>query len=305
MPKQKWFLVALLAAVLVSPNAMLLRYTVGTWDPYFMNLFRTGIGAIVLLPITIRYFHMFRGAVLKKVLIICTAAATVVTANALALQHGPASYFGLIALLSPLILVWFAARLTHEHITKRALAGITLAAAGALVIVLLPIALSQRQEFVFYPLATLFALISVVMVPLWTVESKMANQDHSVPIFALLGIGNIVAALVSLVLWRLIGSGQVPSFHAPAVSAVLYSALISAILSRALMVKSYEHVGAAVNSSLAYVSTLLAILLPVVFLHETLSVEMVVGGSLILLGVFVAEHHKSPHHKHHHILTGQ
>lgn len=294
-----------MASVLVAPNAMLLRYAVGTWDPFFINFFRSGLGTIILLPVVVRYVHLFRGRVKRHLLIIAGSSATVMTTNALALQHGPASYFGLMSLISPLLLVWFAAKLTHERISKRAIAGIMLAACGALVIVLLPIAVSQQQHFVFYPLATLFALMSVFLVPLWTVESKIANEKHHIPIFAVLGLGNIAATGVSFILWQTIGRGTVPVMHTGALGAVVYSGIISALVSRALMVKSYEHVGAAVNSSLAYMSAFLAIILPVIFLHEKLSVEMVVGGALIFLGVYVAEHHKSAHHKHHHMLMGQ
>ncbi len=289
--------------LLIAPNPMLMRFALDSWDPYFLNTFRFGLGALVLSPIIIRNLRAFSGKGLRPTVIVCIAVAFAATFNVLALKHGPASYVGVVSLISPIVLVVYAAKLTHEKFSSRAIAGITLAAIGAIVIILLPIAIAQKNAFVFYPLATLFAILASFILPLVTVEMKIANQDQHVPVFALIGLAALCGALVSLVLWKIIGSGALPPMHAAQTIAVLYSALVAAILSRALIILSYERVGAAVNSSLTYMAALLAVVLPVIFLHEKLSIEMVVGGALILSGVYLTEHHKSTHHKHHHIVS--
>jgi len=81
--------------------------------------------------------------------------------------------------------------------------------------------------------------------------------------------------------------------------AVGYSGIVVALIGRALNVWSYERVGGAVMSALGYLETFVAILIPVVVLNEKLSPEMVIGGVLILFGVYIVEHHKHPHAKHH------
>jgi drug/metabolite transporter (DMT)-like permease len=90
-----------------------------------------------------------------------------------------------------------------------------------------------------------------------------------------------------------------------------YSALIVTFISRGIALKCYEHTGASVKGGLLYLETLLAIALPLIILGEHLSIEMISGAMLILVGVFLAEsggkHHLlklgfrwHPHHFHHH-----
>jgi drug/metabolite transporter (DMT)-like permease len=93
--------------------------------------------------------------------------------------------------------------------------------------------------------------------------------------------------------------------------AVGYSSIMVSYFSRSLAVKSFEHTGAAVKGGLSYLETLLAIALPLIIIGEQLSVEIMAGALLILVGVFLAEsggkHHlfklgfkEHPHHLHHH-----
>lgn len=83
------------------------------------------------------------------------------------------------------------------------------------------------------------------------------------------------------------------------VGAVLYSALVVALLVRALNVKVYEHIGSAAQGGLSYAEAILAIIIPILVLGEQLSIEIVIGGGLILLGLFVLENHHQWRHREH------
>lgn len=302
--KQKWFLIAVFAMLLAAPNFMFMRFALDTWDPFFMNFVRFGITSLVTLPILLRHIHKFRGRKLRLASIAALATAGSATATAIALENGPASYVAVIALISPIALVWWSIKLTHERISRRAIAGITLAAIGAMSVVLLPLALAHDAPFVFYPISTIFALFAACVIPLAMVEMRIANQKYKVPIYALFGMVNVFGAVVSLVLWQTLESGATPPMEPAGWAAVLYSAVVVALLSRVLIVLSYKHVNTAVHSTLSYTGTLLAVLLPVAFLNEKLSLTTVIGGILILFGVYLTEHHKSRRHKqHHHHIT--
>ncbi len=121
---------------------------------------------------------------------------------------------------------------------------------------------------------------------------------------ALMNISAWVVAFISVVIlfcMTIFFNATFDNPDKPAVIAIFYSAIAVALLSRALGIKSYEFIGAARTSALAYLETFLAILIPIIVLKEQLSIEMIIGGGVILTGVFIVEHHKSIHHKHHFI----
>jgi drug/metabolite transporter (DMT)-like permease len=205
----------------------------------------------------------------------------------------------IITLLTPIIFIIYAAKLAGERFSAQSLAGISLAAAGGLVLVAAPIALHQGGEFVFYPTGTALTLLNTVTFPLSIIYFARANKA-GVPMTALMGI----SASMTLVLSFAVVVATSTALTAPTpgfVAAAAYSGIMVAVVSRALNIASYERIGAVVSSALGYLESLIAIIIPVLVLDEQLSKEMVVGGALILLGVFVVEHHKSRHHKHHHV----
>ena len=104
-----------------------------------------------------------------------------------------------------------------------------------------------------------------------------------------------------MLLFKITSSGDM-QLSAVAIATAVYSGVAVLLIARSLNVVTYEHIGSAVVGALDYLEKLLAILIPVVILHETLSVEMVLGGALILCGVYMAEHHKVNTHKQHHFM---
>ncbi len=204
-------------------------------------------------------------------------------------------------LLCPIIFVIYSARFTGERISRRARLGISLSALGAATIVLLPVALGQRGEFEFFPLATLLAIIVCVIYPLSTVDSKRLNTTFRIPMFAILGVISWVVTIVNLVIWWMTGMNLPSAVSKAAIAGILYAAIFSALIARALTVWSYEKIGSASISALIYFESLLSVLIPIFFIGEALSLEVAVGGILILLGVFVVEH-RHDHAYHHKIL---
>jgi drug/metabolite transporter (DMT)-like permease len=81
--------------------------------------------------------------------------------------------------------------------------------------------------------------------------------------------------------------------------AVVYSAICVALIARLLNVMSYERLGSVVTAGLSYIENLLAILLPLLILGEIITLELIAGGLLILVGVYIAEtQHHSKKHRH-------
>ena len=303
---RSWFLLGLLGCLLAAPNATIIKYVTGSLSPFLFNSIRFGLLAILTLPFLYQARRKFSAKNLRYVMLAGLFMAAAVVFYVQAIAYSQASYVVILSLLTPIVFVLYATRMTNEKVNLRSAAGIALAAAGAFTIVALPIALKQQASFHFYPLATLFVLINVFTFPLMIIYSKKSNES-GLPLTAILNIVAWWVFVLNLIIY-LVSSWKSPS---PVIISwqvwvgIIYSGAIVAFTARWLNVASYEHIGAAVSSALAYLETLIAIIIPVVILHETLSTEMVVGGALILLGVYLVEHHKSKHNKHFNFLRNQ
>lgn len=295
-----WFWVAAVATLVGAPNATVIRFAVDEADPFYWTMTRFALIAMVCLPFILASRKVFRRREARIALIKASISLTVgVLTFAFAIFHSQASYISIISLLTPIVFVVLSSRMVGERIKAKAVAGLALAASGAMLLVVLPIALSDSATG-FYPLATILGLINCVAYSLGIIYLRKANEAGvSMPVT--IGTTSTVIALVSLGLLVLFGDTSRMPIEASYWLAVGYSALAVGLLHRILSVLSYEHIGSVMISALGYFEIMLAILIPVFVLNEKLSPEMVVGGALILFGVYVVESHKYPHAKHHFI----
>lgn len=299
----KWFLVGLLSVFLAAPNSTFTKFGTDSVNPILYVGLRFFVIGIVTLPFVIKAKDNLTRSNVKHTLISAVGMTVAVTSYVGAISLSQASYVSIITLITPIFFIIFSNKLTGEKISRRAIFGITLAMLGAMIVVLLPIAIRQSGDFVFYPLATLLALINTIAFPITIIYYRKAN-DEGVPIMALMNISAWVVTFISVLILFFMTIFLGTTFDSPdkpAIIAVFYSAIAVALLSRAMGIKSYEFIGAVRTSALAYLETFLAILIPILVLGEKLSIEMIIGGIVILMGVFVVEHHKSIHHKHHFI----
>ena len=175
--------------------------------------------------------------------------------------------------------------------------GVTLAALGGCVLVLLPLA-DASGGAQFYPLATVLMLMNCLSYPIALLTLKKANET-GLSMISLIGLSSLVVAAISAALLLTIG-GDVTAPSGTEWFSIVYSGLAVALLGRMCKVWSYEHIGAAATSAVMYVETFLAILLPVLVLREHIAAGTVIGGTLVLLGVYLVESHKLLAHRHHH-----
>lgn len=215
-----------------------------------------------------------------------------------AIHLSQASYVSIIALAMPIVFIIYSLLMTGEKVRMRSVTGIALAAFGAFLVVALPIINSGGIIAEFNPLATVFAIVDVVVFPLAIIFSRKANE-HGLPIMASFGVTAIVVTVICTLL-SLVFMG--PTAYVPAGSidvalAVFYSAIFVALIARMLNVISYERIGSVGVSGASYVESLLAIALPLVLLGERITVEIVIGAILIMVGVYFVEtvHHTRKH----------
>lgn len=295
---KKWFLVALVSVLLTAPNNTIIRVGVTSVDPYYWIAVRSLIVTVVCLPWIVRAWRVIQKR-WKNLAIAGTSFTFAIITYTIAIYQSQASYVAILTLITPVILMIISARIFRDKVSRRSLAGVTLAIIGALVLVVLPIALKQNSV-VFYPSATVLTLVQCVAYAYGIVYMRRANED-GIAMPAVIGVTAVATTAVAALLFAVYGNHAQTSSDVGFWLAVIYSGVVASLIARAINVLSYERIGAAVIAALTYFETFIAILIPVFVLHEQLSPAMVLGGILILLGVYVVEHHKHPHAKHHFI----
>jgi len=291
-----WFLVALLGTLIAAPNGLVVKLAFGDISPFMVNFLRFTIVALIAAPAVWRERRLLTrerlAAPIYAGIAITIAATTFVTA----IKLSQASYVNIITLLTPVVLLVYSVKLYKERLERRAVTGITLAAMGALMLVVLPFA--QQGSTAFYPMATFLTLLNCLIYPLAILQTKKANEA-GLPMIVIVGISSTVVAIMSALMLALSDTPtRLPNSHEWL--GIVFSGVGVALVSQMLKVWSYEHVGVAVTSSMMYLETFLGILLPIAILREKMSVMTVIGGLLVLLGVYAVESHKLLAHKRHH-----
>lgn len=274
--------------VIAAPNATIIRHTSEGVDPFLFICLRFGFVALIAAPFAYKYRKEITKKTFTYAMIVSIAIFSAVFSFVYALQQAPASYVSIITLITPITFVLYSIKLTGDKVSRRSALGVVLAALGAFVVVFSPIALSQHAEFKFYPLATLLILINTLTYPLATIYSKKANEA-GMKIISIIGFSSVVTFSLSLIMMVLFGDMNSEQITNKALWGVVYSGLAVALIARALGTKAYEHIGAAAISSLFYIEILMSIAIPIFVLNEKLSLGMILGGALILLGVYFVE----------------
>ena len=281
-----WFMLALLGALLSAPNALMLKNATDSIDPYMVNVLRFGIVAVFCLPFVYAYRKHIKLTQVKDTLLAGVALAIAVLSFTKAIEMSEASYVSVVVLLLPVFLVLYSLRIYKEKLSKKSVMGITLAFLGVALIVAIPYIFGTRG-MTFYPEATLVALLDCIFYPFVFIYLRKANQA-GMPMIVTIGLSAMVTTLLSFVAHALWGADQIV-FSKTSFYSIVYSAFGVAILARMLRVWTYERIGVALTSSLTYLDTFVGIVLPIVFLGETLSPSVWAGGAIILSGVLLVE----------------
>ncbi|MDR1032696.1 MAG: DMT family transporter [Candidatus Nomurabacteria bacterium] len=300
-----WLLVGLATYMAIAPSAMVTKIMANSGiDPYAFSIIRyTAMLACILLPAAYALFKHRKMVkrYLPALLIgsICLALSNI--AYTVAIGMGQASHVSIINLLTPIFLVVLSAKLMHDRVSHRATVGIILAAIGGAMVVAVPMIASGSIDSAISPWSVALALVNCLLFPISMVYMRRANEK-GVPLSVMLALSFFVNIVISLALEPVFYHTSIFEL-APSISSlnwlviILYCGVVVALLARILTVKTYEVVGAAVAGGLEYLHTLIAIVLPIMILNETLSMEIIGGAVLILLGIYLTEshHHLSSH----------
>jgi drug/metabolite transporter (DMT)-like permease len=310
MPKHKnkkdnwwfWFAIGLSSYLLTAPNSTIIRVLVGHIEPIEFTFIRSLIVVAISVPFILFSIKKLNRLNLAYSLSAGLCMLIAILSMTYAIKYSSASYTIIIGLLSPILLIVLSRRLTSDRMGFRALGGVALAGMGALIIILAPLLVAGNTSTHFYPIATVLMLINIVFFTLGILFSRKANEA-GMPLTANSGFMSIVILLLSFT--GMYVTHGIPTdiihFSIPTWIGIFYSSIVVVFIARIMNIASYEHIGAATIGGLNYLGTIVAIIIPIVLLGEKLPVTIVLGGIVILLGVYLTENHRVKQRNHRYI----
>jgi drug/metabolite transporter (DMT)-like permease len=293
----KWLILGLASELLVAPNSAIMKHTLSTMNVPYFTFLRYLIVLIMCSPLLIKLIKkgQLKGQAAKYLWGSSVALSFAILTFTYALTMTEASYATILGLAGPIVFIPLSVRMEKEKISRRSVAGLSLAAAGAFTVVALPIALAQNATLEIRPFASLLLILNLVSWSLFIIFYRKANEQ-GVPMNGIMGINavfNVVVFGFIFVTTSYYSNGNVDlSVNRSQIIAVVFSAVMVTFFSRKWKVTVYEKIGSVGSSGLDYLGSLLSIIVSILFLDEKLSVGIVIGGVLIILGLYISEHHK-------------
>lgn len=299
-----WFAVGLSSYLLIAPNATIIRVLVGHIEPLEFTFLRSAIVVAISLPFVVFAIRKFNRLNLMYSLSSGLCMMIAILSMTYAIKYSTAVYTLIVGLLSPIVLIVLSRRLMKDKMGLRAISGVAMAGVGALIIVLAPLLATGNMNSHFYPIATVLMLVNIIFFTLGILLSRKSNEA-GMPLTANSGLMSLVILVLSFTgMYSLHGLPlDIIYFSIPTWIGILYSSIMVVFIARIMNIASYEHVGAATTGGLNYLGIIVAILIPIVLLGEKLPITIVLGGIVILVGIYLTENHrvKLKNHRYIHI----
>jgi drug/metabolite transporter (DMT)-like permease len=195
----------------------------------------------------------------------------------------------IITLASPLLVTFAGAKLLGDHITKQEKIGTTIAVLGIFLTIIEPMLRSHTNGNLtgnfFVGLSLVVNTVSSVMVKKLTRKKISPNTMIATSFW----IG-----LVSITTYTLFKEGpaffnQITSLSLPYHLGVLFMALVSGNFAYTLWVKGQKSIEISEASLFTYLHPVFAIPIAILWLKETLSLSLILGAVVIIIGLSIAE----------------
>ncbi|MGH9804073.1 MAG: DMT family transporter [Candidatus Acidiferrales bacterium] len=194
------------------------------------------------------------------------------------------AHSSLLVTLTPIFVLLLATRMRMEALTATKVTGMLVSFAGVAVLTLEHGQGASSATF----LGDVISLGSSVAFALYTVYSKQVSQRYDTLGITLFSYAAGFLFVIPLGAWELAEVNWVEvSWRAWA--GVAYMAAVASVAAYMIFYFALSRISASRVIAFSYLQPVLVTLLGVVFLREALTTYVIGGGSLVLLGVYLAE----------------
>jgi len=188
-----------------------------------------------------------------------------------------------VCLLSPIIITLFSTKIFKENLNKKQIFGITTAATGTLIVTVGgTLSLEFNKEFF------LGSIILLSTPFLWSAHSLMGKKTiEKYSPFLVVAYVTMLGGLC-LIPFSLAENSlrQVLTMNLNGWLAILYLSSTCSLFGYYIWFYAIKQIGATVTSSFLFAEPLVTVLLAVTLIEEELTLPIIIGGTLIFIGVY-------------------
>lgn len=285
---QTFAFVALFVAIFIWGFAYVVTKSgLSTVPPMLFALLRYSVASVLLVPLALARGGMAR---LPRpipwttlTLMSLTGVAVYYILFNLALAYTTASQTALIQSSFPAVVAIMAVLWLHEHVSRRRVIGIVLAVIGVVVIVANTKADASARDPV---LGNALAFASVLVWSVYTILAKRMSKADPIAVTATISlIGTILLIPAVLIEGADVSLSAIPmSGWMP----ILYLGALASATSYLLYSRALRDIDASLVGTFINLSPVIGVVAGVVVLDESITVPAVLGGILVLAGVWIS-----------------
>jgi drug/metabolite transporter (DMT)-like permease len=282
----------LITVIIWGIASIVIKVTLSGVTPVLFLSYRFFLSSLVALPTLGRIIHLFKNPSTRIPVIIYAVLSGPVALGILFIGLNETSVvnLALLSAIEPLILTVLAAKIFHDHLSKKARIGAAIAVMGAVLTVIEPM-LENTDPGSFH--GNILVMIYLVADIAGVLLLKKLMKKH-VEAFPLTNLSFITGFLFFVPLLLLQNTGAhilsaitnlSPWYHV----GIFYMALLSGTYAYTLRAKAQKTLPVSEVSLFSYLTPLITTILALIFLNEHITVLYVLGGILITIGVLVVE----------------
>lgn len=284
--RTKTFLSIFSRAFLTGATGPVTKIGISEIPPLSFAFIRFLLGSFLLLP-----FFLTKRKNAIKIILGLTPVSLLATGNIILFVLGVKLTTATIAQVLyagiPILATFFLYFFWNEKVSRQRLLGILVGFIGVTVIVLLPI-LEKGAQFSGNILGNLLIMTGVVLSSLYEIFCKKLQKTYS-PYLITNGFVFVstVALLPLFVLDLIFTGGWWSNVTAKGVASIVYITIFTTIIGYLLHQYALKHGGVVFASMFYYLFPIFAYITSFILLGEKLTLGLIIGGALALLGIFL------------------
>jgi drug/metabolite transporter (DMT)-like permease len=287
-------IVLLLIAILIWGGAYVVtKGGLSELPPMMFALLRYGVASIVLVPLALA-----RGGLAKlprpvpwKTLILMAISGVSLYYFLFngALFYTTASQVALIQSSFPAIVAIMAVLWLRERLSRRRIVGIVLAIAGVVLIVARSETDASAQDPV---LGNLLAFASVLAWSVYTMLAKRLAKADAIAVTAVVAVLGTIMLVPAAVIEK--GDISLSSISTDGWLRIIYLGALASAAAYLLYNRALRDIDASLAGTFVNLSTVLGVIAGVIFLDESITPLAILGGAMVLGGVWVSSGSQDP-----------
>jgi drug/metabolite transporter (DMT)-like permease len=282
---QKAILALITANLIWGAAAPIFKWSLSNIQPFTLAFFRFFIATYLLAP-------FIKNTTIKKehFLYLFLAALSGVTLNIsfffLGLEYSSSVNAPIIASSGPILLLLAAVFFLREKPKRKVIYGMLLSLLGVIVIIIEPLFETGVDTSIigniFFLLATLGGVVHTIFL-----KKLITYYEPLLLTFWTFFIGSVL--FLPMMLSEVATKGLLTNLGVPGITGIIFGALLCSALAYSLSCFSIKYMDAGETGIFTYMDPIVAVLIAIPLLGETLTYTYIFGTTFVFLGLFVAE----------------